>query len=378
MKPSNIFFEWEPDQFTHRYQTAVSLHSHTLHSKESLAFVPRIAAKLPPLRSVLHRGEERYRHRKGARLDLARAWWTPPLTALDAWKLERAQIENHLSMNSIVSLTDHDDLEGPMGLRVIEECGSTPVSVEWTVPISGTFLHLGVHNLPPENAREFIAIMIGYTATPEESRLRDILDSLDAIPEALVVLNHPCWDELGIGASAHRQAVSDFLAHYRHFIHALELNGLRPWNENRDVLNLAAATPLPLISGGDRHGLEPNAVLNLTNASTFAEFADEVRNEGWSDVLIMSHYQENFAWRIVQNISDILGTYEDHGLGWKQWSDRVFYRCDDGQVRSLKQLWRNGAPAAVKVFAGAMHLVSAPRMKTALRAAFARREQVVL
>jgi hypothetical protein len=32
-----------------------------------------------------------------------------------------------------------------------------------------------------------------------------------------------------------------------------------------------------IISGGDRHGCEPSAVLNLTNAKTFSEFIDEIR-----------------------------------------------------------------------------------------------------
>lgn len=378
MKRLNIFFEWEPDEFSHRYGTAVSLHSHSLHSRESLSFVYRAATKFPPLRAVLNRGEERYRRNKGRQLDLSRAWWTPPLTALDAWKLERRQIENHLGMNAFVSLSDHDDIEGPSGLQLIEDCRGTPISVEWTVPFSQTFLHLGVHNLPPGRAREFMDAMSQYTARPVEKHLGELLDSLARCPEVLIVFNHPCWDELAIGATAHRRAVSDFIAAYRPLIHALELNGLRPWRENREVIDLAAATPLPLISGGDRHGLEPNAVLNLTNAATFPEFVDEVRNERWSDVLLMSHYRENFAWRIVQNIADVLDTYEDHGLGWKHWSDRVFYQFEDTRVESLKQLWKNGAPPAVRVFVGAMHLVSAPRMKFALRAAFARREQVVL
>lgn len=67
-----------------------------------------------------------------------------------------------------------------------------------------------------------------------------------------------------------------------------EINGLRPWRENRAVIAFAEAAAKPVISGGDRHGLEPNANLNLTNAANFAEFADEVRT-GWSDILIMPH-----------------------------------------------------------------------------------------
>src|ERR1700722_16659727 len=91
----------------------------------------------------------------------------------------------------------------------------------------------------------------------------------------------------------------------------LELNGLRPWSENRNVMSFARDLAAPVISGGDRHGLEPNALLNLTNAGTFGEFVKEVRT-GWSDVLILRHYRETYTSRILHNMIDILRTYDRH------------------------------------------------------------------
>ena len=61
------------------------------------------------------------------------------------------------------------------------------------------------------------------------------------------------------------------------FIHALELNGLRPWEENQQVISVAKASDRTLVSGGDRHGCEPASVVNVTGASSFSEFAAEVR-----------------------------------------------------------------------------------------------------
>jgi len=34
-----------------------------------------------------------------------------------------------------------------------------------------------------------------------------------------------------------------------------------------------------LVSGGDRHGVEPNANINLTNATSFTEFVHEIRRK---------------------------------------------------------------------------------------------------
>ena len=62
-----------------------------------------------------------------------------------------------------------------------------------------------------------------------------------------------------------------------HYLHALELNGLRNWDENREVRRLAEKWNMLLISGGDRHGVEPNANINLTNATSFTEFVHEIR-----------------------------------------------------------------------------------------------------
>src|SRR5208337_1334475 len=105
--------------------------------------------------------------------------------------------------------------------------------------------------------------------TPSKTRLEELLEALDREPEVLIVLNHPLWDEARIGPLEHAQLVGRFLERFGSRLHALELNGLRPWRENRRVIWLAEHSGHALISGGDRHGLEPNASVNLTNTQTF-------------------------------------------------------------------------------------------------------------
>lgn len=373
---STIHLHWKNAPAAGRFRTGVSLHSHTLHSRESLDFIYHAASRAPLLAAVIRQGAAAYRKRHGETLDLARGWWTPPLGAHDAWLLEKSQIET-LDRNAIVSLTDHDNIDAPVSLQVLDECRGTPISVEWTVPFGPTFFHLGVHNLPSINARELWDAMGRYRQSPKETKLGELLTALASIPEVLIVFNHPLWDERGIGQSAHRKFAIEFLRRFGYALHALELNGLRPWSENSAVIAFAREQQKPVISGGDRHAVEPNALLNLTNAETFSEFAQEVR-EGSSDVLILRHYREPYALRIFHNMVDILRTYERHANGWTRWSDRVFYLWHDGRARPLTELFGNGTPGAVRLFVSAMQFAAGPRVRRFLRGAFASPEEVTL
>jgi hypothetical protein len=359
------------------FHTVVSLHGHTLYSHESLDFLNTLARRVPPIRMALNRGAERYRQAHGTTLDLKRAWWTPPLSAYGAWKLEADRILSQFGARPLVSLSDHDDIEAGMTLRVLQECSTVPVSVEWTVPYDGTFFHMGVHNLPPEKARAIMDGLKAFTADPREERLHGLFAALNAHREVLIVFNHPCWDECEVGRSRHTDAARRFVANYGGFIHAFEVNGLRPWAENRMVVDLARECGKPLISGGDRHALEPNTVLNLTNAGTFEEFAGEVR-DGRSSVLVTAQYSEPFALRILHNIEQILAEHETHGMGWRRWSDRVFYTCEDGVVRSMSEVWGNHGPMAVQTFVRGVQILRQPLLRGAFRTMFGGRRGVAL
>jgi len=358
------------------FRTGVSLHGHTLHSKESLAFIYRLARQVMPLRFALERGEVRYRKYYGSSMDLSRAWWTPPLSAHQAWKLETREIQQQFDINALVSLTDHDDIEASAMLQLRDECNPVPISVEWTVPWGGTFVHIGVHNLRGDKARAIMSDLAAYTNETSEIPLTNLLETLAGNRDTLIVFNHANWDEKGIGRDTHRTAARQFAANYKRFLHAFELNGLRPWSENRSIFELAKQFGKPLISGGDRHGTEPNTILNLTNAATFPEFVEEIR-EGFSDILITNQYLEPLTMRILQNLEDILGDHEDHAYGWRHWSDRAFYKCADGVIRSLRETWGE-EPLAVRLFTNGIQLLRHPQFKNAFRMAFAKREAVVL
>ncbi|MFL6464750.1 MAG: hypothetical protein ACJ73N_10125 [Bryobacteraceae bacterium] len=357
-----------------QFRAAVSLHSHTLHSQETMLFLHHLSARFRLVRSALERGKAQYRAVHGSTMDLNRAWWTPPLAPYDAWLLERNEIQNRLGLDALISPTDHDNIEGPLGLRVIDECRHVPVSVEWAVPYGPTSFHLGVHNLQPHLARQLMAELKSLTELRHTMKIAGLLQTLDDSSETLIVFNHPCWDENRIGQEQHMEWATQFVRQYGNSLHALELNGLRPWAENRQVLQMASELNKPVISGGDRHALEPNTMLDLTNAATFPEFVEQVRS-GWTNVLVTDQYREPFGLRILRNIEEIMQDYANHRRGWRQWSDRVFYHCDDGVVRSLTALFCNRVPGAVRLFVHGISLLQCSRLRQKFRFAFPRRQE---
>jgi hypothetical protein len=355
-----------------RFRTGVSLHSHTLHSKESLQFLVGIVKKLPGLAWVARRESG-----KDQGPDYSRLWWTPPLSAMQALRLESSQIEKRLDLRPLVCLTDHDNIDAPAELSFVPGPDRHPISVEWTAPFRETFFHLGVHNLPPAEASGLFSAMRAATELACEERLASLLAELSGRRDTLIVFNHPMWDEKGIGRSRHWAHVSAFLAKFGPCLHALEFNGLRPIAENRQTIDLARAVEKPVVAGGDRHGREPSSALNVTEASCFAEFAEQVRRYRISEVVLMPQQDENRKLRVIQAICEILREDPEHSLGWRRWNDRIFYRADSGEVLPLAEVWKTrGAPAAIRSFVAVMNavdaLLSLPPMRSAIQAAFPR------
>src|SRR3984893_12794158 len=285
---SQISCLWRQPAIAAKYRTAVSLHSHTNQSKESLLFIPEFAEKWPLLRWALNE-----QIKKSVRpVDFSQAYWTPPLPPKLAFEVESNQIEIDLELMSLVSLTDHDSIGAPSLLRQLPDAVQIPFAVEWSVPFEGAVFHLGVHNLPESQAHLIMDDMAAYTGDPSAPRLMELLAALHEIPEVLIVFNHPVWDQHCLGQSTFRGILDRFLQSHVQFFHAFELNAMRAWTENKGVIELAGVWQRPLISGGDRHGCEPSAALNLTCATSFSEFVSEIRVEQRSHVLIMPQYED--------------------------------------------------------------------------------------
>ncbi len=347
MANSTISYLWCDKQAAKGFRSGVSLHSHTNQSKETLDFLANLGNQYAWLRPLLSRLERRSQGIHGVKVDYAAAYWTPPMTPKLAFDLESRQIES-LDVAPMVSITDHDTISAPMLLRTVPSARRIPVSVEWSAPYGGIqSFHLGIHNLPSARAAEWMTIFSDFTANPSDHELTQILSALHQEPNVLVVFNHPMWDLYLVGQQKHEFLVNEFLQKNGAWLHALELNGLRPWEENRSVRCLAAQWNMLLISGGDRHGVEPNANINLTNATSFTEFVHEVRREKLSNVLFMPQYAEPWKHRILQSTLDAIRSYPDFPQGSRTWDERVYHPDAQGVVRPLSEIWPKGRPPRV-------------------------------
>lgn len=342
MAVSTVSYLWRDQNAQKGFRTGVSLHSHTNQSKETLDFLANLGCKYAVIRPLLARLENRAQTGYGLRVDYAAAYWTPPMTPRLAFDLESRQIEK-LDLSSMVSITDHDNIEAPMLLRTISSARGIPVSVEWSVPYGGVQdFHLGVHNLPSARAKEWMQTLAEFTRHPSDERLKEIFVALNEEPNVLIVFNHPMWDLFLIGQNKHEFLVNEFLQKYGAWMHALELNGLRNWEENRATRRLAQQWNMVLISGGDRHGVEPNANINLTNATSFTEFVHEIRRERRSNVLFMPQYAEPWKHRILQSTLDAIRDYPDFPQGSRTWDERCYHPDRNGAIRPLSEIWAKG------------------------------------
>jgi len=358
-------FFWQECSVAKGMRAGVSLHSHTMYSEEGFELIPEWAVSIARLKkqvdSVLFGGEP------ASPYEFRRGYWTPPLTPRQAYRLEQKQIEHLFQLPGLVSLTDHDDIRAGALLRVLDQFRDTPVSTEWTVPYGQTFFHLGIHNLKPATAQTMQRQMADFTAHPQPQRLRSLLEQLNGDPDVLVVLNHPLWDEKHIGQPHHEQVLRALLDEHGDHVHALELNGLRTLEENKRVREIADNRNVAAVAGGDRHGLEPNALVNLTAASTLVEFLHEVRYRRFSHVVFLPQYRHGHVERIIRSVVDVLRDYPDNFAGRRTWGDRVFYRDPNGGPPvPFASVWKRDELDVVRRLVTATRLVDRRRSSAIL------------
>jgi hypothetical protein len=346
---STINYLWRDEKAAKGFRSGVSLHSHTNQSQETLDFLANFGNQFPWVRPFISRLERRSEAMHGIRIDYSASYWTPPMTPKLAYDVETHQIEN-LDVAAMVSISDHDNIKAPMLLRTVPSARGIPVSVEWSAPYGGIqSFHLGIHNLPSARANEWMRVFEDFTAEPNDKELTEILAALHQEPNVLVVFNHPLWDLYLVGKEKHEFLVNEFIQRNGAWLHALELNGLRHWDENRSVRRLAAQWDMVLISGGDRHGVEPNANINLTDATTFTEFVHEIRRQKRSNLLFMPQYAEPWKHRILRSTLDAIRNYPEFPQGSRTWDERVYHPDAQGVVRPLSEMWPNGrAPFTIR------------------------------
>lgn len=369
IKPRNVRFLAPGEDLSGEARTGVSLHCHTLHSKEILDFVPYYAERIPLVSHLWRRQLRLSIKMYGQPPDFKTGYWTPPLTAHQVFEMESANIQS-LGLNGMVSITDHDSINANLEFRddlfkdlYIEK---SPISMEWTVPFGEGFFHVGVHNLPADRADEIVEQLLDYThadGEPNDARLHEIFAMLNDCENVLIVLNHPIWDIEMIGQQRHERLLDRFLAAHAKWIHAIEVNGFRTWDENEVAIALADRLGIPIVSGGDRHCLHSNTMINVSNAQTFTEFVNEVRIDGHSRIVVTPEYKRPLPVRQVASIAQILGNFQHFPEGRRLWSDRVYFDANDGLgLRTLTDHWNGRQPLWSRVALGVLSVLSHPLM----------------
>jgi len=381
MPTSTISYLWRDPGAARGFKTGVSLHSHTNQSQETLDFVAEWGAQYKLIRPLLDRLERRSHGVHRIPINWAASYWTPPLTPKLAFDLESKQIEK-LELGQLVSISDHDNIQAPLLLRSVPSARHIPISVEWTAPYAGEqkskqYFHLGIHNLPSARASQWMETLAEFTRNPNDARLTELLVALNAERNVLVIFNHPLWDLYRIGQEKHEFLVNEFLQKNGAHFHALELNGLRDWAENRAVRRLAERWNMLLISGGDRHGVEPNANINLTQATSFNEFVHEIRKERRSAMLFMPQYAEPWKHRILQSTMDAIREYPEFPQGSRTWDERVYHPDANGVIRPLSELWPSGhAPRVLSGLLAMVRMMGSGPFSSSLRYAWSDSDQL--
>jgi hypothetical protein len=366
LKKTRLHILNEAENLTSKAKTGVSLHCHTEHSKEMLDFVPHYAEKLPIISHFWKKERDKYQEEQGKGIDFSTAFWSPPLTPHDVYRIEKEQM-NSAGLEAIVSLSDHDSIDGNLMVNERIENSKAPISLEWTVPFEYGFFHVGVHNLPKESAVDITKTLLDYTFTEENhgvQRLNELFAMLSEMRGVLVILNHPLWDIEIVGRERHEVLLKNFIKEHGRWIHAFEINGFRSWSENKAVIEMAEALGIPIATGGDRHGCKPNTVINLTSSQTFEEFADEIRVEKRSEVVLMPEYRQPLHSRQLQSFSEILKLYPEFPEGRQKWFDRVYFDTGDGHgVRQLSVHWKRGGPTWLRWAIWTLGVLGSPRMR---------------
>jgi hypothetical protein len=116
LKQTQLHILHEAENLAPKAKTGVSLHCHTQYSKEMLDFIPHYAEKLPIISFFWKMERDKYLKREGKSIDFSTAFWSPPMSPHDVFRIEKEQI-NKAGLDAIVSISDHDSIDGTLELN---------------------------------------------------------------------------------------------------------------------------------------------------------------------------------------------------------------------------------------------------------------------
>jgi predicted metal-dependent phosphoesterase TrpH len=281
---------------------AVSLHNHSCHSVEKLAALNHVVklAFMRPLSGVLQRA---FGLDGVAGLNYAEVTYNPPYTPEDVYQMESAAAADWGFHGVHLTISDHDEFAGSLALlRDRSDLnGRIAIGEELSLWYQGHLFHLGLSGLPESAIAE---THDRIQAAARGGRYDELFETL-AASGCLVVLNHPlvAW-----GPGAETIPVTELISRYGWAIHALEVNGMRPREENDRVLELARQWRKPVVGGGDSHLLVASSILSLSHAATFKDFVAEVK-DGHAVPFVTPDYFAPLKWKLFLRVLFFISRY---------------------------------------------------------------------
>jgi predicted metal-dependent phosphoesterase TrpH len=306
---------WVIENYTYRrsphpareFGWAVSLHNHSHHSIEKMGFLNEVV-KLGFMRPFCGTLQAAFGLAGIVDLNYADIYYRSPLTVEEVFQTECSSAAALGFKGVHLGITDHDEVAGSIELLRIhpELAARNPLGEEISIYFDDYLFHLGVTGMPAAGIEQ---LHIDLQLAARERRLDDLFEMLRS-SGALVVFNHPLvpWGE-DRGRTIPAEAL---LSRYGWAIHALEYNGMRSREENDRVLQLAMHVGKPVVGGGDSHLLLASSVLSLTHATSFHEFAEEVK-EGRSVSLVLPTFSAPLSWKIFLRVLYFIAHYRRIG-----------------------------------------------------------------
>src|SRR5262249_3007142 len=98
------------------FRAAVSLHAHTSYSREVLSDLPQYIRRIPGVGAGFERELDDHLAQDTV-VDFTKGWWHPPLGPKAVFESEAAQIDRRFGVDSLISLSDHDDISAGVDLQ---------------------------------------------------------------------------------------------------------------------------------------------------------------------------------------------------------------------------------------------------------------------
>jgi len=278
--------------------TAFINHAHSSYSVENMGFLNDFVKCYATLERFNRKFAAYFYRKTGEKLDYQRVWWSPPVSPKELYFSEMKGIKKEGFENFILSVTDHDTIDGSMQLAKSYNNAWIGEELSLTFQPLGHLFHVNVLGMPLKKANRI------HSMLQKKKENSDKVFSYLSNKECILILNHPYWNV--DRKKPFKGVLEKFVSEYHNDIDALEINALRPHLENFFVKQLSKKTGIPLVAGGDRHALSPSSAFTMTKATTPIEFKEELKQRK-TKIHYTKDYYTPYVYKIAKRVCEMAG-----------------------------------------------------------------------